>query len=203
MRQPDHFKLHGSYRTPRFRLGAKVKCRVRGELTIVGVTDAPIPWPLGKHGRSTKSLVVYGDLARAIRLESVSAICHWFGVHDVTVWKWRKALGVPERNYGTRKLWEALAATGSYWNGIRAGIARAGDPIRRAKIATALRGRRRPKSVVEKVRRAHLGTKRSTITRNKMKEAWRRRGKPKPTGETWRPWEDDLVRTRPVAEVVR
>lgn len=110
----DRVKLHGTYRTPRFRLGAKVKCRVRGELTIIGITDARIPWPLGKHGRGANSLVVYGYLAQALRRESVSAICHWFGVHEVTIWKWRKALGVPERNYGTRKLWEAAAAADSY-----------------------------------------------------------------------------------------
>jgi hypothetical protein len=90
----DRFTLHGTYRTSRFCLGAKVKCQVRGELTIIGVTDALIPWPLGKNGRGAHSLVVYGDLARAVRRESVSAICHWFGVHDVTVWEWRKAFGV-------------------------------------------------------------------------------------------------------------
>jgi len=184
----DRFKLHGTYRTPRFRLGATVTCKVRGELRIVGVTDARIPWPLGHSGRGARSLVVYGDLARAIRRESVSAICHWFGVHDLTVWKWRKALGVPERNYGTRKLWEANMAAGSYLNGVKAGTAKARDPVRRATIAAALRGKRRPRHVVEAVRRTHLGRKRSSKTRQRMVEAWKRRGKPKPAGGPWRPW---------------
>jgi hypothetical protein len=202
MNDAVRIKLHGIYRTPRFRLGAKVKCRVRGELTIVGITDARIPWPLGKNCRGANSLVVYGDLARAVRRESVSAIRHWFGAHDVTVWKWRKALGVPERNYGTRKLWEASAASGSYLNGVRAGIAKASDPVRRAKIAAAHRGKRRPRAVVEKVRRAHLGAKRGAEARRKMSDAWKRRGKPKPAGGPWRSWEDELIRTLPTAEVV-
>jgi hypothetical protein len=203
MPNSDRFKLHGVYRTPRFRLGAKVNCLVRGELTTVGMTDARIPWPLGRRGPGPNSLVVYGDLARAIRRESVSAIGHWFGVHDLTVWKWRKALGVPERNYGTRKLWEAASNAGYYLNGVKAGVAKARDPVRRAKIAASKRGKRRPRHVVEKVGSAHLGSKRSATTCNKMKEAWKRRGKPKPAVGPWRAWEDDLVRTQTVAEVLR
>jgi hypothetical protein len=81
---------------------------------------------------AAKSLAVYGDLARAIRRESVSAVRHWFGVHPVTVWKWRKALGVPEWNHGTRKLWEANFTAGSHLNGVKAGIAEARDPVCRA-----------------------------------------------------------------------
>jgi hypothetical protein len=91
---------------------------VRGELRIVGVTDAPIPWPVGVGPRGgAKSLVVFGDLVRAIRRESVYAMCHyWFGVNYQTVTKWRKALGVPQRNEGhsqalgsKRRLWLLLA----------------------------------------------------------------------------------------------
>ena len=41
------FKLHfGPYRTPRFRIGAVVEDEVRGEVTIVGLTGARIPWPI-------------------------------------------------------------------------------------------------------------------------------------------------------------
>ena len=171
----DRFKLHGIYRTPRFRLGSTVTCQVRGELRIVGVTDARIPWPRGNGRRGARSLVVYGALAHAVRRESVYAICHWFGVDDVTVWKWRKMLGVPERNFGTRRLWEANIAAGSYLNGVKAGVAKTRDPARRAKIAAALRGRRRPKHVVEAMRQAHIRAKRSAETRQRMVEAWKRR----------------------------
>jgi hypothetical protein len=199
----DRTKLHGTYRMPQFRIGAKVTCQVRGELRIVGMTDAGMPWPLGTVGRATKSLVVYRDLARAIRRESVSAICHWLGAHPVTVWKWRKALGVPEWNHGTRKLWEANFRAGSHLNGVNAGIAKARNPIRRAKLAAAHRGKRRPPEVVEKARRPHIGAKRSAQSRRKMREAWKRRGKPKPAGGPWKSWEDDLIKTVSMSEVMR
>jgi hypothetical protein len=39
------------------------------------MTDAPIPWPIGKRGRG-RSLVVFKGLAKAIRRESNQAICH-------------------------------------------------------------------------------------------------------------------------------
>jgi hypothetical protein len=199
----DRFKLHGTYRTPRFRLGATVTCEVRGELRIVGVTDARIPWPLGRNGRGRCSLIVNGTLARAVQRESVYALCHWFGVNYQTVTKWRKVLGVPQRNYGTRKLWEANHAAGSHWNGVKAGMAKASDPIRRAKIAAAHRGKPKPSHVVEAVSRAHRGRRRKAETRQRMVDAWKRRGKPKPAGGPWRSWEDDLVRTLPTSEVVR
>ncbi len=37
------YKLHfGPYRSPRFRLGAIIKDEIRGEVTIVGLTDGRI-----------------------------------------------------------------------------------------------------------------------------------------------------------------
>jgi hypothetical protein len=36
---------------------------------VVGLHEAPIPWPVGKKGRA-KSLIVYKDLAKAVRRES-------------------------------------------------------------------------------------------------------------------------------------
>jgi len=176
---------------------------VRGELKIVGISDARIPWPLATVARGEKSLVVYDDLARAMYRESVTAICHWVGVHPVTVWKWRKVLGVPERNHGTRKLWEANTSAGTFWNGVKAGVAKARDPVRRAKLAAVHRGKRKMSDAVEKVRRSHIGTKRSAETCQKMRDAWKLRRKSKPAGEPWKIWEDDLVRSVPVSEVMR
>jgi hypothetical protein len=51
-------KLHGRYRVPRFRIDAKVLCEVRGELRIVGITDARIPWPLGVGARGGATFTV-------------------------------------------------------------------------------------------------------------------------------------------------
>jgi hypothetical protein len=206
MRDKAKTKLHGRYGTPRFRIGAKVTCEVRGELKIVGVTDAPIPWPLGAGPRGgAKSLVVSGDLVRAIRRESVYALCHWFGVNFQTVTKWRKALGVPQLNFGTRKLWEANAAAGYFWQGVKASKANSSDPLRRARHAAARRGKRQSAQSIEKTRRANFGRKHSAETRRKLVEAWKRRrlGKRGPGGGDWKAWEDALVQAAPISEAMR
>lgn len=41
-------QLLGKYRTPRFRHGDVVSCARRGDVRIVGLSDAPIPWPKGQ-----------------------------------------------------------------------------------------------------------------------------------------------------------
>jgi hypothetical protein len=69
MDDAERFRLLGKYRTPRFCIGRTVFCEVRGEMVITGVTEAQIPWPVGRRGRERPSLVVYKDLAKAIRRE--------------------------------------------------------------------------------------------------------------------------------------
>ena len=93
MEDAERFRLLGKYRTPRFRRGQRVRCLVRGEMVITGMTDAPIPWPIGKGYRGRHSLIVYKDLAKAIRRESNQAISHWWGVDLQTVTRWRRSLG--------------------------------------------------------------------------------------------------------------
>jgi hypothetical protein len=105
MEDAERFRLLGKYRTPRFRYGRKVLCAVRGEVTIVGMTEAPIPWPVGKGGRGRHSLVVYKGLAKAVRLESNQAVAYWWGVDVQTVSKWRKALGIGPITEGTSRLY--------------------------------------------------------------------------------------------------
>jgi hypothetical protein len=43
MNNADRLRLVGKSRTPRFRLGPVLHCEVLG----CGMTDAPIPWPVG------------------------------------------------------------------------------------------------------------------------------------------------------------
>ena len=63
MRAATRYRLHfGPYRTPRFKLGQKVVCEARGEVTIVGISDGRIPWPIGQTKRA-KSLVLFRDQA--------------------------------------------------------------------------------------------------------------------------------------------
>jgi hypothetical protein len=64
-------------------------------------TAAKIPWPAGRRRKGPRRVVVYGDLARAVRRESAQALAYWWGVGKSTVGKWRKALGVPDNNEGT------------------------------------------------------------------------------------------------------
>jgi DNA-binding Xre family transcriptional regulator len=54
-------------------------------------------------------MILCGDLVRAIKLESVWAIKHWWGVSRATVTTWRRALGVPRTNPGTRQLFQENA----------------------------------------------------------------------------------------------
>jgi hypothetical protein len=131
----DRFRLlFGPYRTPRFRYGKVVFCEVRGEATICGLSDAPIPWPVGKRRRA-KSLVVYKGLAEAVRRESNLAVAHWWGISPQTVSLWRKALDVGPVTAGTaRQLRDNLAET--WKNGGREkAIARARDPEVRVRMA--------------------------------------------------------------------
>src|SRR4051812_6825409 len=101
MHNNDRFKLlYGPYRMPKCKVGKSLRCRIRGEVKVIGITDALIQWPytLQDGGIGHKMLIVCGDLARAIERESSTAIRYWFGVCNSTVWKWRKALGVQRFN---------------------------------------------------------------------------------------------------------
>ena len=44
MHETQRFQLLGTYRTPRFKLGQMVTCAIRGDVVIVGISDAPIAW---------------------------------------------------------------------------------------------------------------------------------------------------------------
>jgi hypothetical protein len=98
----DRFRLLSKYRTPRYRIGQKVRCQVRGKVVIVALSAAPIPWPLCQASGWLVP-VVYRGLARALRLESAQAIVHHWGVGQDAVTRWRKALGVG-RTEGTFRL---------------------------------------------------------------------------------------------------
>ena len=41
-------RLLGSYAAPAFAVGDVVTCARRGEVRIVGLSSAPIPWPIGQ-----------------------------------------------------------------------------------------------------------------------------------------------------------
>jgi hypothetical protein len=101
----ERYKLIGGpYTTPKCRVGQKLTCEYRDrDVRVAGLSDAPIPWPTSRKS-GNRSLIVCYDLAQAVRVESVLAVAHHWGVGDVTVWSWRKALGVARDTEGTRRL---------------------------------------------------------------------------------------------------
>ena len=101
----ERFKLlYGPYQPPKCRVGDKLPCEYRGrEVTVRAMTDAPIQWPATRGGLRA-SPIVCGDLIRAVRAESEIAVVHHWGVNRYVVWKWRRALEVPEVNKGTQRL---------------------------------------------------------------------------------------------------
>lgn len=163
--------IGGPYLTPKFKLGDRVRCLMRGEVTIVGLSDSRIPWPIGKTKRA-KSFVIFKDLETALRLESATAICHWWGVTPQTVTVWRKALGVQRQNEGTTALKAEYGSHPDFRKTVLAKAhAKAQDPVRCAKIAQSKRGVKRPPEVIEAMRRANLGRKLSDATRAKLRAA--------------------------------
>jgi hypothetical protein len=107
---PDTTLIGGPYRASR-RIGRKLYCHQRGDVVVAGITDAPIPWPYSK-GRGCKPLpVLYGDLIKAVKAESVEAVAHHFGVSRWTVRRWRHLLDVPRFNPGTMAAWKRVAVT--------------------------------------------------------------------------------------------
>ena len=73
---------------------------MRGWTKVDGYTEAPIPWP-AKWGRSP---ILCGDLIRAVGREAKATVAYHWGVSVITVYKWRKFLGVLEWNEGSSDL---------------------------------------------------------------------------------------------------
>ena len=128
---------------------------------------------------------------------------HWWGVGSDTAWKWRKALGVGATTRGTSRLrsdytkepWAVEAWARRYDE--------ATEPVRRAKIAAARRGKPRPR-VIEAMREARLGSHHTEETRRRMSETHKRRWmRPPAAGRPWTPEEDALLGTMPDPEVAR
>jgi hypothetical protein len=99
--------LHGPYIAPPLHRGDHAVCLYRdSEVVVTSWSDARIPWPRCRRAghRAGTGLLVNEELARAIRFESSLALQHWFGVSVITVWAWRKALGVARFNEGSARL---------------------------------------------------------------------------------------------------
>lgn len=193
--KPDARDLRfGPYRTPRYKLRTWVTCQYRGRVKITGTSDGRIPWPMTTLPNGIQVLVLYRDLARAVRHESYPALQHWFGATVDSVWKWRKALHVKDTpgNAALRKL-HATPERHAMMGRAAARVAR--DPERRAKIAAAKRGKKRPPALIEKLRQSNIGRKHTAAARARMSAAQRARGtRPSAAGAAWSDEEIELLR---------
>jgi len=63
MTDRDRYKLLGTYRTPRVRIGTILSCEYRVcDVIVTGYTNGRIPWPIGqRRGASARGPVVYGS----------------------------------------------------------------------------------------------------------------------------------------------
>jgi hypothetical protein len=94
MGKDDRLKLlHGPYAAPPCRAGDTLRCERYGESVVAEMSAGPIPWPVCRAPGRPR-LILCGDLARAVCLESEAAVAHWWGVDKATVWKWLNCVGV-------------------------------------------------------------------------------------------------------------
>jgi hypothetical protein len=75
---------YGPYLTPLVVKGCRAVCGVRRVVRIVGLSTAPIPWPIAERD-AQRALVVSSGLARALRSESAAAVAKAWGVPVETV----------------------------------------------------------------------------------------------------------------------
>jgi len=107
MKKEEHCKfLSGPYDPPKSRRGGFLFCEMRGTVKVGGYSDGLIPWPVKWR---TRSLILCGDLVKAVRHESRAAVAYHWGVAPETVKKWRRALDVEIYNPGSMWVMRATA----------------------------------------------------------------------------------------------
>lgn len=204
----ERVRLHfGPYRAPRFNFGSVVSDEIRGDVKVVGLSDARIPWPIGRKGRA-QGLVVTEGLVRAVRQESVLAVSYWWGITDRTVTVWRRALGVPGLNEGSHRLRVKHGKSPTWRRRIlRKAWAKANDPERIAKLAATLKGRQLPGNATQ----AALAARRASLDEasiRRLKRLYAKKSHIAPQiGPRWkRIWsarEDHWVKTLPPSDAIR
>ncbi len=137
MSKPDPPSLRGTYRTPRVRVGAVLRCEGRGcDVIVTGYTAGPIRWPVGRRRdgeRGVSGPIVFGSLADAVRAETVLAVARAWGVTRQLVAKWRRTLGVGP----SAEVWARLSDAARKRTRARGRLPK-GPPWTRAEDAAAL-----------------------------------------------------------------
>src|SRR5207302_8801941 len=168
--------------------GRFLPCELRGTVKVGGYSDGPIPWPMKWR---TRSLILCGDLVRAVQQESALAVAHHWAVCTDIVSKWRRSLEVEPITAGTRRLKsyvqsEALTpALRAHLSRIKTGRPHKLTPDGKARQLAALR---RPKS--------------TQWFQSMARHFAARRGKPVKQGtRVWTPKEERLLGKYPDIEV--
>lgn len=180
MSVPERFRLQfGPYEPPRIPRNYRLLCAMRGYLKVSPTwSDGLIAWP---QRWQTGSIILCGDLVRAVKMESVEAICYHWGVCRNVVQNWRHALGVPEFNPGTVQLRSQLRAGPD-------------SPTRQRAIARA----KHPKAILQREKAPHetahplVRKSTSVLVRERMEKTGRHIN---PALRLWTAKEDKLLGT--------
>jgi hypothetical protein len=181
----------GGYLSPVVVMGTFVPCDVRGIVRVVSMSAGPIAWPIGeKDGQ--RSLIIFKGLARALQKESAERIAAWWGIDQAIVRRWQAGERVPlvaerwthsgdvpaaDDPEDRRKAWQV---DDDAPDSAALPPPPATSPPATSPPATAWPKSWHPPVVDGDAHAAEFSRKRR-----------------------WEPWEDDLVRTCTVEEVVR
>lgn len=89
----------GPYVAPRLNNGAIICDEYAGDVEVVGMTDAAIPWPAYRctAGRRASPMpILFGGLVRAVCEEEELVVAHYWGVTRHMVNRWKSALAKTE-----------------------------------------------------------------------------------------------------------
>jgi len=179
----------GPYSRANGRVGAWLKCELRGLLQVGSFSNALIPWPTAVKHR--KQLIVCGDLVRALKTESCLAVCFHFGILPQMVSEYRRRLGIERLTAGSTRL---------FWRSVK--LARSDEA--RAKMSRQQENRKDLMSREDCARLREIQKRlKSEDWKDKVAEMWQRRyllfGKP----DEWTEDELKLIGTLPDREVAR
>jgi hypothetical protein len=186
----ERYKLiDGPYYPPRTARGRFLVCQLRGSVKIGGYSDAPIPWPRIWRRRS---LIICGDLLRALRTESVYAVSYHWGLSRAIVSYYRQQLSIPRHNPGSYRLFREFV------------IEAARTPEARAKLSAAREGKPSTESSRDRERLRRIQRRpKSKELRRRMSERLRRRFDLVGPYPRWTPEELATIGTMPDREVAR
>ena len=178
MIDPERYRLlNGPYVPPICRVGDKLPCEHKGrEVVVGGMTDAPIQWPYAR-ATGTPGPILCGDLIRAVRSESAIAVAWHWAVSPGTVRRWRRALGVPELNEGSRRLLRAYVPEKLTPEARALGKEAMHSPAVRAKISAVKAGKPAHPDTASRLRQAGRRPRTESWKRKislKLKAAWAR-----------------------------